>query len=125
MCGFASIYSYATDAAPVSRRELDATSSAMQRRGPDGSGIWIADHGRTGLAHRRLAIIDISDAAAQPMQTADGRLRIVFNGEIYNYRELRASLEAKGHRFATTRTCEAASRSQGFPGKSSRCSSLP
>ena len=68
-------------------------------RGPDGAGLWIADDARVGLAHRRLSIIDLSDAGAQPMANADGRLRVVFNGEIYNYRQLRAELEKKGYRF--------------------------
>jgi len=71
----------------------------MQCRGPDGSGEWTSADGRVSLAHRRLAIIDLSDAGAQPMSTVDGALVISFNGEIYNYRELRAVLEGKGYRF--------------------------
>src|SRR5262249_53553099 len=71
----------------------------MIKRGPDGAGLWISDDRRIGLAHRRLAIIDLSDAGAQPMATADGIVRIVFNGEIYNYGELRERLEAKGFEF--------------------------
>ncbi len=72
---------------------------AMIARGPDGAGIWLSDDGRVGLAHRRLAIIDLSEAGAQPMATADKSIHIVFNGEIYNYRELRCDLEAKGYSF--------------------------
>ena len=71
----------------------------MVKRGPDGAGLWISSDRRVGLAHRRLAIIDLSEGGAQPMATPDGRLRIVFNGEIYNYRKLRTTLEEKGHRF--------------------------
>jgi asparagine synthase (glutamine-hydrolysing) len=71
----------------------------MAARGPDGLGEWIAADGRVGLAHRRLAIIDLSDAASQPMVSADGKLVVTFNGEIYNYREVRSRLEAKGHVF--------------------------
>ena len=70
-----------------------AASEWMQCRGPDGSGEWTSSDRRISLAHRRLAIIDLSDAGAQPMQTTDGALVISFNGEIYNYRELRAVLE--------------------------------
>lgn len=72
---------------------------AMQSRGPDGAGLWVAADGRLALAHRRLSIIDLSPAGAQPMATADEALRVVFNGEIYNYRELRRDLEGRGYRF--------------------------
>lgn len=74
---------------------------AMRARGPDGAGIWISNDATIGMAHRRLSIIDLSEASAQPMAMEDGSLRVVFNGEIYNYRALRAELEAKGHRFRT------------------------
>ena len=71
----------------------------MASRGPDGSGAWCSEDRRLGLAHRRLAIIDLSDAAAQPMEICGGRLRIVFNGEIYNYQALRKQLEMAGVQF--------------------------
>ncbi|MFT5488921.1 MAG: asparagine synthase (glutamine-hydrolyzing), partial [Alphaproteobacteria bacterium] len=73
----------------------------LQPRGPDGEGREVAADGRLLLAHRRLSIIDLSDAASQPMTTADGRYSIVFNGEIYNYRELRAELATNGVSFRT------------------------
>lgn len=73
----------------------------MRRRGPDGKGTWISHDSRIGLGHRRLAIIDLSDNARQPMATADGRFVISFNGEIYNYRELRDGLRAAGYQFST------------------------
>jgi asparagine synthase (glutamine-hydrolysing) len=76
-------------------------SDQMKRRGPDGSGIWIGDDDRVGLAHRRLAIIDLSDNGRQPMQTGDGRFVISFNGEIYNYKELRSALRTAGYQFRT------------------------
>ncbi len=73
--------------------------SQMQRRGPDGSGEWYGLEGTVGLGHRRLSIIDLSEAAAQPMASDDGQVVVTFNGEIYNYRELRAELEARGRHF--------------------------
>ena len=71
----------------------------MFARGPDGEGEWFSDDGRVGLGHRRLTIIDLSPAGAQPMWNADRSLAIVFNGEIYNYRELRSQLSANGYQF--------------------------
>jgi asparagine synthase (glutamine-hydrolysing) len=73
----------------------------MSSRGPDGSGEWFSNDGCFGLGHRRLSIIDLSDQGAQPMQSADGKLIVVFNGEIYNYRSLRSELETKGYVFRT------------------------
>lgn len=72
---------------------------AMRPRGPDGAGLWLSADQRLALAHRRLSIIDLSQAGGQPMATADQAVRVVFNGEIYNYRELRNRLEHRGHRF--------------------------
>lgn len=71
----------------------------MTARGPDGAGLWIASDGRVGFGHRRLSIIDLSDAGAQPMATPDGRYTIAYNGEIYNYRKLRAELTKEGVAF--------------------------
>src|SRR5688500_15337359 len=99
MCGINGAFAYSDSAPPVDRAELTRIRDAMAFRGPDGKGLWIADDARVGLAHRRLAIIDLSDSGVQPMSTPDGRLSIVFNGEIYNYRALRAELEAKGCAF--------------------------
>lgn len=101
MCGIAGIHAYRDAADPVDRAELLTIREAMAARGPDGAGAWVADDARTGLAHRRLAVIDLSADAAQPMASADGRLRIACNGEIYNHRELRAGLEARGSVFRT------------------------
>jgi len=99
MCGIAGVYAYRESAPPVDEQELLRIREAMNHRGPDGAGLWVSPDRKIGLAHRRLAIIDLSDAGAQPMATADGNFRITFNGEIYNYRELRKELEAKGYRF--------------------------
>jgi len=99
MCGLAAILSYGTDAPPVDPDELLAIREAMIARGPDGAGLWMSPERRVGLAHRRLSLLDLSEAGAQPMANEDGSLRILFNGEIYNYRELRRRLEAKDFRF--------------------------
>jgi asparagine synthase (glutamine-hydrolysing) len=99
MCGINAIYAYGDGAAPVDPEELLATRECMSARGPDAAGVWISPDGRAGLGHRRLAIIDLSPGGAQPMQRRE--LVIVFNGEIYNYRELRAGLEARGRRLTS------------------------
>jgi asparagine synthase (glutamine-hydrolysing) len=78
----------------------------MRHRGPDDAGLWWSGDGRVGLAHRRLAIIDLSPTGHQPMADASGRLHVTHNGEIYNYRELRRELEARGHRFRTASDTE-------------------
>jgi asparagine synthase (glutamine-hydrolysing) len=95
MCGIAGIFLLnGENADPVL---LEGMSGRIRHRGPDGSGTHV--DGPVGLAHRRLAIIDLSDAAEQPMRNEDGTLWLVFNGEIYNYLELRAELAGKGHSF--------------------------
>ena len=101
MCGITGIYSYHSAAEIVDHDELIRMRDHMARRGPDGSGEWFSKDRRVGLAHRRLAIIDLSDTAAQPMQDTDGRHIITFNGEIYNYELLRQRLEQNGHVFRT------------------------
>lgn len=102
MCGLAGVLSF-TDARP-DNSIAHALSAALAHRGPDGEGIYVSD--RVLLVHRRLAIIDPTPAGAQPMQSVDGRFRLVYNGEVYNYRELRARLEACGERFRTTSDTE-------------------
>jgi asparagine synthase (glutamine-hydrolysing) len=101
MCGVAGIFAYHYAATPVDRDELRAIRDHMAARGPDGKGEWFADNYRVALGHRRLAIIDLSDRASQPMASADGQLVISFNGEIYNYRQLKMDLEARGRVFRT------------------------
>src|SRR5262245_31525804 len=83
----------------VTRQELQMMAGTMIHRGPDGEGVWINEN--AGLAHRRLAIIDLSDVASQPMGNEDSTVWITFNGEIYNFQELRRDLEKRGHRFRT------------------------
>ena len=99
MCGLNGIISYRAGAEPVDPDELVRTRDAMIARGPDGCGSWISDDRTIGLAHRRLSIIDLSEGGAQPMHDAESGAVIVFNGEIYNYREIRSDLEARGHVF--------------------------
>ena len=108
MCGLAAIYAYGTDAPPVDGAELDRIGAAMTVRGPDDDGSWFGADGRIGLAHRRLAILDPSPAGHQPMELAGeaGRLVIVYNGEIYNFRSLRAELVARGERFESASDTE-------------------
>jgi asparagine synthase (glutamine-hydrolysing) len=98
MCGIAGIF-HPDVPKPVDPARVEAMSDVLAHRGPDGSGIWTAPG--IGLGHRRLSIIDLSDAAGQPMLTPDGQVAISYNGEIYNFREVRAELEAKGHGFRT------------------------
>ena len=97
MCGLAGILSFDPATWPVETAMLSAMGTVMAHRGPDGSGHWADQEQRIGFAHRRLAIIDLSEAALQPMFTADESLGIVFNGEIYNHQELRTELTALGH----------------------------
>jgi asparagine synthase (glutamine-hydrolysing) len=99
MCGIAGIYAYHYAANPVDRAELRRIRDHMAVRGPDGLGEWYSHDERVGLGHRRLTILDLSERGAQPMASADGSLVVSFNGEIYNYRQLRSALEAKGRRF--------------------------
>lgn len=104
MCGIAGIVN--ADGKPVDRRRLLAMRESLRHRGPDGAGLWFSDDGDVGLAHRRLAILDLSDRAAQPMASGDNTVQIVFNGEIYNHPELRTWAEARGAVYRTTSDTE-------------------
>ena len=97
MCGLNAIFAYGPVSPQVIRDEIITTRDYMVSRGPDGAGDWISADQRVGLGHRLLAIIDTSDAGRQPMAYDEGRLQLVFNGEIYNYRELVSILSARGH----------------------------
>src|SRR6266566_888592 len=98
MCGIAGVFNY-LPAPPVDTAILHRMSQSMLNRGPDGSGLWVSDDESVGFAHRRLSIIDLSDRGAQPMGTDDRSLWITFNGEIYNFQELRRTLEDRGTHF--------------------------
>ena len=97
MCGIAGLFHTGTPK-PVDPARVRAMTDVLAHRGPDGSGVW-TEQG-VGLGHRRLSIIDL-EGSPQPMHSVDGRATIVFNGEIYNYRELRTELAGLGARFAT------------------------
>lgn len=98
MCGIAGMYLQpGSSLGEVNRPLLEAMNASMAHRGPDGSGIRFSRDKRVGLAHRRLAIIDISPEASQPMPHVEGRFTVAFNGEIYNHAEIKAELQQKGH----------------------------
>jgi len=102
MCGIAGLF-YVSNPKPVDPKRVRAMTDTLAHRGPDGSGVWTAPG--VGLGHRRLSIIDLA-TGDQPMRSADGRLTLSYNGEIYNFREVRGELEAFGHRFRTTSDTE-------------------
>jgi asparagine synthase (glutamine-hydrolysing) len=98
MCGITGLFHLETPK-PVDPARVRLMTDAQAHRGPDGSGVWTAPG--VGLGHRRLSIIDIA-GSPQPMASADAQLTIVFNGEIYNFQEVRAELKALGHQFRTS-----------------------
>ncbi len=99
MCGIAGFWQFGGAGVDALHSSAQAMGAALRHRGPDGAGSWV--DARTGIAlvHRRLAVLDLSESGAQPMQSSCGRYVITFNGEIYNFRLLRAELETRGHRF--------------------------
>ncbi|HYG46859.1 MAG TPA: XrtA/PEP-CTERM system amidotransferase [Allosphingosinicella sp.] len=97
MCGIAGLF-YVSNPKPVDPKRVRAMTDVLAHRGPDGSGVWTAPG--VGLGHRRLSIIDLA-TGDQPMRSADGKLALSYNGEIYNFREVRAQLEPLGHVFRT------------------------
>ena len=101
MCGVAAIFSFHSAAPPIDRAELLRIRDHMTVRGPDAKGEWFSVDGRVGVGHRRLSIIDLSDQGIQPMLNARQNVVLSFNGEIYNYKSLRASLEREGKHFRT------------------------
>ena len=97
MCGIAGLF-YVSNPKPVDPKRVRAMTDVLAHRGPDGSGVWTAPG--IGLGHRRLSIIDLA-TGDQPMRSADGALALSYNGEIYNFREVRGELEGFGHVFRT------------------------
>jgi asparagine synthase (glutamine-hydrolysing) len=102
MCGIVGSLVLSGSGTVITEDFIVRMRDTMIHRGPDGAGVWVSPDGNVGLGHRRLAIIDLSDTAAQPMSNEDGMLRLVFNGEIYNHAEIRKELELiGGHRWIT------------------------
>ncbi|WP_339787964.1 asparagine synthase (glutamine-hydrolyzing) [uncultured Imperialibacter sp.] len=93
MCG---IFGAAVDGRPLDRVLFQTVSGVLAHRGPDAEGLFFSPDGNLGLGHRRLSVIDLRDIANQPMSTPDGRWTIVYNGEVYNYREVRQELALEG-----------------------------
>jgi asparagine synthase (glutamine-hydrolysing) len=113
MCGIAGILS--TDPANITPERLKFMTDALAHRGPDGEGHWLDPSGRIGLGHRRLSIIDLSPAGAQPMACLD-RYSVIHNGEIYNYIELREFLRSKGYSFSSRTDTEIIPAAYNFYG---------
>jgi asparagine synthase (glutamine-hydrolysing) len=99
MCGIAGIFLSPSWPSHSRLDVLPTMLETLQHRGPDGAGVWLDRIAGIGLGHRRLAIVDLSDSGRQPMHGPDGCLVASYNGEIYNFRELRAELEPRGYRF--------------------------
>lgn len=106
MCGISGAFRFGDADRPVDPAVVVRLNEHQRSRGPDGVGVWSSKDKRIALGHRRLAIIDTSASGAQPMSDASGRWVITFNGEIYNYRELRAELEQLGCQFHTASDTE-------------------
>ena len=103
MCG---ITGYISLDNTINAHELAKATDVLQHRGPDARGCYFSEDGKVGLGHRRLAILDLSTSANQPMLSADGRYVIVFNGEVYNFKELKQKLRDKGASLKTTSDTE-------------------
>jgi asparagine synthase (glutamine-hydrolysing) len=99
MCGIAGVFHYGDAERSADASIVNAMTDALAHRGPDGRGIYLA--GNVGLGHRRLAILDPTERGAQPLTSPSARCTITYNGEIYNFRDLRRRLEQRGHRFHT------------------------
>ncbi len=137
MCGIAGFWSNdgsrrsadALGGRPERSAVLQAMTDALLHRGPDGSGQWLDDHAGVALGHRRLAIVELSDAGAQPMASASGRYQVVYNGELYNHLQLRADIEQAGGRpqwrgHSDTETLLAAFEHWGFEAGLSRLNGM-
>ena len=97
MCGI--VGAWQLDGRAINPVALQRMRDALAHRGPDDAGLWF--EGSIGLGHRRLSIIDLSEAGRMPMASPDAAVQAVFNGEVYNFRALRSELEDEGHRFVS------------------------
>src|SRR6185503_155577 len=104
MCGIAGIWSLSKE--PLTKEKLIRFTDSLAHRGPDGGSYWIERSGSLGLGHRKLSILDPSPLSNQPMSYANDRYRIVYNGEVFNFLELKRELEIKNYRFTTTTDTE-------------------
>ena len=104
MCGICGVVSRDSNSYPVSEATLRAMRDALVHRGPDDAGLYLQPG--VALGSRRLSILDLSERGHMPMTTADGRYHIVYNGEVYNYRELRPALESRGYTFRSNSDTE-------------------
>ncbi|HLA71761.1 MAG TPA: hypothetical protein VK624_09655, partial [Steroidobacteraceae bacterium] len=103
MCGIAGFVDFAGHDTEAARSRIERMTNIIAHRGPDGAGYFVDGH--AALGHRRLAIIDVA-AGQQPISAADDQVQLIYNGEIYNYLDLRRELEARGHRFKTNSDTE-------------------
>jgi len=126
MCGIAGFWTPRAERSMM-RRTLEAMTTAIRHRGPDDAGAWVDDDAGIALGHRRLAIVDLSPLGHQPMRSASGRYQIVFNGEIYNHRQLRQELESSGATFrghSDTETLLALIERDGLARAITRCNGM-
>ena len=105
MCGIAGVFAFDKNPARVTPERLGAMAAVLAHRGPDGDGFFVDPQHHVGLAHRRLSIIDLC-GGGQPIANEDGSIQVIFNGEIFNYVELRDDLRARGHVFRTATDTE-------------------
>lgn len=108
MCGIAGLFAQGGASRDWLRTNVSAMNAALRHRGPDGGGFWIDAAAGIALGHRRLAVLDMTDAASQPMISPSQRYVVTFNGEIYNFRDIRRSLESRGAIFRTGSDTEVA-----------------
>lgn len=125
MCGIVGIVDRRGASSEALTGRVRAMMDAIRHRGPDDDGDWVDGEAGVALGFRRLAIIDLSPGGHQPMVSADGRFVVVYNGEIYNYRELKDELSGLGHRFQSQSDTEVMLAAIGQWGPRRRCSGSP